>query len=390
MVLEFNTETMIRVAIIGGKIHSGGKKNLIMEYYRHIDRTQVQFDFICDSDSNSIPDDEIKELGGRVYRITPYEKIIGNMRDMSRLFKQNNYDIVHGWNGMMDVFAMFVAKIAGCKVRISESISMGNTNEKKTYIKYALRPFSSLFATHFMANGVDCGIFQFGRKAYDQGKIAIFKTVIDSEKNAFDANLREKTRRDFGWTDKIVYGFIGRYVPQKNPIFLMDVFGAIAKKQANAHFVTIGFGELEDAMIKRSEELQISDRLQNLGRREDIQQFYNAFDAFLLPSLYEGLPVVGIEAQCAGLPIFMSTEVPKETKASELAYFMELGKSPEEWADMIISKTGANIPIRSSHDKVIKDAHFDSRAEAERLTKYYIDTIDNNMLLKVNTGGGKT
>lgn len=366
---------MIRVAIIGGKVHSGGKKNLIMEYYRHIDRTKVQFDFICDSDSNSIPDDEIKALGGRVYRITPYEHIWGNMRDMYRLFKQNKYDVVHAWNSMMNLFPMVVAKAAGIKVRISESLSMANKGEKKTYIKYALRPFSSICANYYMSCGVDCGVFQFGQKAYDGGRIAIFKTVINAEANAFDPVLRNETRKKFGWEETVVYGFIGRYMMQKNPVFLMDIYGAIAKKQPEAHFVTIGFGEMEDAMMSRAKELGFYERLENLGRREDIKQFYNAFDAFLLPSLYEGLPVVGLESQAGGLPIFFSSEITPEAKACDTATFIDLKESADVWADIIIKKVKENMPVRKSNAQAIIDAHFDSKAESERLMKYYFNAI---------------
>lgn len=128
--------------------------------------------------------------------------------------------------------------------------------------------------------------------------------MIDANANAFNAKLREDTRKEFGWENKIVYGFIGRYVPQKNPLFLIDIFNEIAKKQENAILVMIGFGELENEMHDRIESYGVTDKVIDLGRRDDIKQFYNAFDAFLLPSLYEGMPVVGIEAQCSGLPIF--------------------------------------------------------------------------------------
>lgn len=367
---------MIKVAIIGGKIHSGGKKNLIMEYFRHIDRSQVQFDFICDSDSNSIPDDEIAALGGRVFRITPYQNIVGNMRDMYRLFKANGYDVVHAWNSMMNVFPMVVARMAGIPVRINESLSMATKGEAKTYIKYALRPFSSVCSTHFMACGEDCGVFQFGRRALDRGDIAIFKTVINGRANAYDPDLRQKTRRAFGWDDSTpVYGFIGRYMKQKNPLFLMRIMGAIAALQPQARFVTIGFGNFEPEMMKLARELGFADRLDNLGRREDIRQFYNAFDAFLLPSLYEGLPVVGLEAQACGLPIFFSTEVTAEAAVCDLATFVPLAESPESWARIIIDKVAANIPVRRSHVAEIENSGYDSHTESQRLLDYYRDNL---------------
>lgn len=366
---------MKRIAIIAGVLHSGGKRNLIMEYYRHIDRTQIQFDFICDSDSNGIPEEEILSLGGRVYKVAPYKQIGAHMRETYKILKDNKYEIMHAFDNTLNVFPMFLGCLAGVKVRISESISKGDKNEKKTIVKLALRPFSHWFANYYMANSIDCGVWQFGKKTYDKGNITIFKTVINADANAFDKVLRDETRKKFGWEGKVIYGFIGRYVDQKNPLFLIDIFNAIAKKQPNSKLVMIGFGELETAMHEKIKEYGLQDRVENLGRRDDIKQFYNAFDAFLLPSLYEGMPVVGIEAQCAGLPIFFSKNITEETTASELAHYIGLSESPEIWADTIINVVNENLGKRRSHAEDVKKNGFDSKTETEKLEKYYMKTI---------------
>lgn len=366
---------MIKVAYILDKVHSGGKKNLVLEYLRHVDTSKIRIDFICDSDSNAIPDEEVKKYGGKIYRITPYQHIVSNMRDMNVIFKKEHYDIVHAWNSMMNLFPMILAKKAGVKVRISESLSMANHHEWKTLIKYALRPFSSMDANYYMACGVDCGIFQFGKKAFDEGKIAIFKTVIDASKHPYEPKLREITRIKFGWEDNVVYGFIGRYMPQKNPIFIIDIFNEIQKRQDNAKLILIGFGGLEEQMIKRVEEYGIQEKVVNLGRREDINQFYNAFDAFLLPSLYEGLPVVGLESQSCGLPIFFSTEITSEAKVCDLAHYMSLKEPVSKWAETIISIVEKNIPIRCTHSEDIIKAGFDSHSESLRLQNFYFNAL---------------
>lgn len=363
---------MKRIAIIAGVMHSGGKRNLIMEYYRHIDRSKIQFDFICDSDSNGIPQKEISELGGRVYLVASYRSIFHHLIQTWRIIKQNRYDTMHAFDNTLNVFPMCLGWLAGVKVRISECISKGDRNEKKTFIKYALRPFSHCFATHFFANSVDCAVWQFGKSLYDNGKIQIFKTVINAEANAFDPQLREETREKFGWNKQIVYGFIGRYVAQKNPLFLIDIFHKISQRQVDAVLVMVGFGELEREMIDKINKLGLSDKVENLGRRDDIRQFYNAFDAFLLPSLYEGMPVVGIEAQCAGLPTFFSKNITNETTASELAYYIGLEESPEVWADKIIEVTQVQMATRRNHSDEIKQNGFDSYSEAIRLQNFYL------------------
>lgn len=364
---------MIHVAIIVGKMNSGGKKNLIMEYYRHIDREKIQFDFICDSDSEAIPKEEIETLGGHILEITGYQNIIKNMSDIYKLCKQNNYPIMHAYNSTMNLFPMFVARMVGIPVRISESLSMAHEGDRKTFLKKMLRPMSKWFANYFVSCGDDCGRWQFGEKAFDAGKVEVFKTVVNTEFNAFNPEIREKTRSNFGWEDKVVVGHIGRFTPQKNSIRLIEIFSAIAKKEPNAILCLIGDGELKTAMMKKIEELGIKDRIDYLGRREDIQQFYNAMDVFLLPSLYEGLPVVGLEAESCGLPVFFSTEVTRQANACELGHFIDLCESEDKWADEILKAVKENILIRRSHAKEIADAGFDSASEAIRMQKYYFD-----------------
>lgn len=366
---------MIKVAVIGGPILSGGKKNLIMEYFRHIDKSQVQMDIICNDDSNAIPQDEIESLGGRVKIVPAFKDVIGHTKALEKLFKEEEYDVVHAYNSMMNLFPMYAAEKTGVKVRISESLSMAAPGEWKTYVKKALRPFSHLFTTHFMACGEDCGAFQFGDKALEEGRIAIFKTVINTEFNRFQPELREKTRKEFGWEDKVVYGFIGRFEHQKNPLFLIDIMSEIGKRQDNAQFVIIGAGDLEDKMREHIKETGIEDTMAWLGRREDIQQFYNAFDAFLLPSRYEGLPVVGLESQSCGLPVFFSTAITHEASACELGHFIDLNEGAAAWAEKIIPIVAENMPVRRSHAKEVADAGFDSESEAQRMQKFYLNAL---------------
>ena len=366
-----NKRKMIRVAVVMGKMHAGGKKNLVMEYYRHIDRNKVQFDFICDTDSNSVPKDEIEALGGRVYMIPPYQRIFANMKAMKKILCKNQYPILHGYNSTMNIFAMFIGMISGIPVRINESISMGHKSDKKNILKNLLKPFSRCFATHFMSNGEVCGRWQFGDKLFDAGKVKVFKTVIDTEKHKFDPRIREKCRKEYGLEDKIVIGHIGRFTAQKNTLFIIDVFKEILKKEPKAILLLIGHGELEKEMLDRIKKYCIEDKVLFLGKREDIHQFYNAMDCFLLPSLYEGLPVVGVEAECCGLPMFFSTEIPRESSpCDDLGFFIELEKSTEEWADIVLKKTLSYS--RRSRENDVRRQGFDSRIEGLKLSEYYL------------------
>lgn len=367
---------MIRVAIVAGKVDPGGKKNLIMEYYRHVNRDEVQFDFICDADSQAIPTEEIEAMGGKVYIVAPYQDIFKNMADMRRIFSSDQYPVVHAYNSTMNLFPMFVAKQCGIPVRISESLSMAHKGDWKTIIKKILRPMSKCFANYYMSCGDDCGRWQFGNKLFDTGKVDVFKTVINTEFNSYNPVVRKKTRKEFGWEDKLVVGHIGRFTAQKNSVHMIEIFAAIAKKEPEAVLCLIGDGELREDMMKRIKELGIEGQVDYLGRREDIQQFYNAMDCFILPSLYEGLPVVGLEAESCGLPMFFSTEVTREANACELGHFIGLDESVEVWADEMIKAMKENMPIRRSHAKEVCEAGFDSASEAMRMQKFYFDAIE--------------
>ena len=371
---------MERIAIIMGKMHSGGKKNLVMEYYRNIDKTQIQFDFICDSDSNAIPQEEIEKLGGRVYIIPPYQKIFSHMKELKKVCKKNSYKIMHAYNGTMNVFSMYIGWRCHIPIRINESISMGHKADKKNILKSLLKPFSKLFSTNFMANGEECGKWQFGNKAFKSGEIAIFKSIINVDVNNYNPQLREKIRREFKIENNIVIGHIGRLTEQKNTLFIVDIFNEILKKEKKAKLLIIGDGNLKDDMLDRIEKYGIGDEVIYLGRREDIPQFYNAMDVFLLPSLYEGVPVVGVEAENCGLPMFFSTEISKESSAcDDLGHFIRLDKSAEYWAERVLSATYKNMSNRYGRGKQITEAGFNSKQEGQKLVSYY-----NSLLERIN------
>lgn len=368
---------MERIAVVMGKMHSGGKKNLVMEYYRNIDKSQVQFDFICDDDSNAIPKEEIEVLGGRVYVVSRYQNIFKNISEITKICKENKYKLVHGYNGTMNLFSMYAAWRAGVPVRINESISMAHKSDRKTILKNILKLFSRCFATHFMANGEECGRWQFGDKLYNSGKVAIFKTIINADENKFNPELREKCRKEFNLEDKFVVGHIGRLTAQKNTLFIVDIFNEILEKKDNAILLIIGDGDLKEEMLSKIKEYGIEDKVLYLGRREDIKQFYNAMDCFLLPSLYEGLPVVGVEAECCGLPMFFSTEIPVESSpCDDIGTFISLEKSVSEWAKIVLTITSTNIE-RTDRSELIKLKGFDSKTEASKLNKYYCDLLND-------------
>ncbi|WP_456031696.1 glycosyltransferase [Senegalimassilia anaerobia] len=365
----------IKVAFIMGKMDSGGKKTLAMQYFLNFDPAKVEVHFICDSDSNAVPTEEIESHGGRVHIIAPYQNIVKNMSDMAEVFKRERFDVLHAYNSTMNLFPLRVAKKCGIPVRISESLSMANECEPKTMVKLILRRFSKLYATHYMSCGEDCGRWQFGDALFEAGKVDVFKTAIDSRKNAFNPALRAKTRAELSVADdELLVGFIGRFAAQKNPMFLMEILGELCKLNPKAKLLLIGDGEYKEQMLTYMDTNGFADRVMYLGRREDIVGFYQAMDCFLLPSLYEGLPVVGLEAQCAGADVFFSTEVTPEVAFCELGHFLPLADGAKRWAAEINAVFLRAKDRHSRADECIA-AGFDSRIEALRLQNYYANAM---------------
>ena len=308
----------IVVAQIMGKWVGGGVEAVIMNYYRHIDRTKVQFDFICDEDSTNIPYEEIKKLGGKVILCPPYQKLPKYLKFLKQLFKEKKYRIVHSNINTLSVFPLYAAKKAGVPVRIAHSHSTSNPKEwKKNLLKNALRPFSKKYATDYFACSELAGRYLFGDKTFNKGEVKIIHNAIDVEKFKYDPEARKKLRKEIGIKDSdFVIGHIGRFVEQKNHRFLIDIFAEVKKEKKNAKLVLVGQGPLREEIEEKVKNLGLEKDVFFLGQRSDTNKLYSVFDVFCLPSLYEGLPVVGVEAQANGVPCVFSDRITKEIFAS--------------------------------------------------------------------------
>ena len=288
------TDEPIRIAQIMGKWLGGGVESVVMNYYRHMDRTKIQFDFICDEDSTNIPYEEIEKMGGKVILIPPYQKVIKYHKELKKILKNGNYKIVHSHINTLSVFSLFAAKCAGVPVRIAHSHSTTNKKEfKKNIMKQILRPFSKLFATDYMCCSELAGRWLFGNKEYDKGKVYLLNNAIDVDKFKFDENIRNAKRQELNIDDNtLVIGHVGRFVEQKNHRFLIDVFNEVHKQKSNSVLLLVGQGPLMHEIKEKVKKLGLENYVLFLGQRNDTNELYQAMDLFVLPSLYEGLPVV--------------------------------------------------------------------------------------------------
>ncbi len=322
-----------------GKMASeDGVESVVMNYYRHIDKSKIQFDFICDEDSTNIPYEEIERLGGKVIIVPPYQKIISYEKQMKKVLMEGEYQIVHSHINTLSFFPLLAAKRAGVSVRIAHSHSTSNPKEwKKNLMKNVLRPLSKVYATNYMACSEVAGRYLFGDKTYREGKVFLLNNAIEVEKFQFNEEIRKIKRKELGITeDAFVVGHVGRFVTQKNHSFLLDVFYEMQKEKPKAVLMLVGQGPLLESMKEKALHLGIQDKVLFLGQRNDVEKLYQVMDVFCLPSLYEGLPVVGVEAQASGALCVLSDDMTKETKVLDTTEFLPLKRGAIEWKKTII------------------------------------------------------
>ena len=362
------SKNVVRVAHIIGKWLGGGVEAVVMNYYRNIDRSKIQFDFICDNDSTNIPYKEIDELGGRVILIPPYQKPFKYHKELKKVLKDNHYKIVHSHINTMSIFPLFAAKCACVPVRIAHSHSTTNKKEwKKNLVKLVLRPFAKVFATDYVACTKHAGKWMFGKKE----NVFILNNAIDLDKFKYNEKVRKEKRKELKIdNDTLVIGHAGRFVAQKNHDYIIDIFNEVHKENKNSVLVLVGQGPLMDSIKNKVKSLNIDDSVIFLGQRDDIDELYQAFDIFLFPSLYEGLGMVLVEAQVSGLRSYASTEVPKIAKVTENVDFLDLDCAPEIWATLILNQDNENK--RRSYIDEISSKGYNIKIENKKLEDYYL------------------
>ncbi|MFE6135710.1 glycosyltransferase family 1 protein [Bacillus sp. NPDC057893] len=304
--------TPLRVLHVVVNMNRGGAETLIMNLYRNIDRSKVQFDFLTCKEG--VFDEEIVKLGGKVHRI-PYVTDVGHrgyIQALDTFFSSHQeYRIVHSHMDKMSGFVLRSAKKARVPVRIAHSHSTSSEGGiiAKMYKWYA-GAFIAPCATHFFACSIAAAQWLFTNRAR---ATEIFKNGIECDKFAFSAEIRERVRKELKLhEDAFVIGHVGRFAYPKNHTFLIDIFAQLIESRPRSILLLVGDGPLRVEMEKKVEKLNLTDRVKFLGVRSDINCLLQAFDTFIFPSIYEGLPVTLIEAQGAGLPCIISDTITQD------------------------------------------------------------------------------
>lgn len=334
----------IRVAQILNNMDYGGVEAVIMNYYRNIDRSKIQFDFIINENSICPFQDEIEKLGGKIYKIPSLSKYLTYEKTLKKIFIENKYKIVHCHLSTLSVFPLRIAKKCNIPVRICHSHSTANPKEiVRSMIKYILRPFSKLYATDYFACGNFAGKWLFGKKITNNVHFYLMSNAIDTNKFKFNENIRDNLRAKLKINnDEIVIGHIGRFVQQKNHIFLIKMFKDLLKTNTNkkCKLLLIGDGPLKESMEKKVNKFKLQTKVIFIGNVTDSYIYYNCMDVFLLPSLYEGLPVVGIEGQCNGLPLICSNKMTNEILLTSNSTMLPLNKNM--WLQAVLKTKETN------------------------------------------------
>lgn len=361
----------IRVLQVVPNMHAAGLETLIMNMYRNIDRSKVQFDFLVHYEERFFYDDEIEKLGGKIYRLSFRNdgNMVKYLKGLENFFSEHKYSIVHGHMASTACFYLGIAKKHNVPIRILHSHNTSTERTFKGFIKYQLLRCSTIFANQYFACGELAGKFLYKNKDF-----TVIHNAISLETFKPDNNERKSLRNELGIDDKFVIGHIGRFNTQKNHKFILDVFERFHIQMPHSQLVLVGEGELEKEIKNRVKEKGLSDCISFLGVRKDINAIYNMLDVFILPSLFEGLPVVGVECQAAGCRTLISDKVSKEIQLTSLVEFLpvEGDLAVDIWCEKLKEcvRNKNNISINNVREKM-KNSGYDITKEALNLVTIY-------------------
>ncbi|WLR42781.1 glycosyltransferase family 1 protein [Bacillus carboniphilus] len=362
-------ERPIRVLHVVVNMNRGGAETLLMNLYRKIDHTKIQFDFLTCKEG--IFDDEIKQLGGIVYRI-PYVTDVGHflyMNELKSFFNiHDDYKIVHAHMDKMSGLVLKVAAKAGIPHRIAHS---HNTKSEGNIIhkgyKWIIGRNIPSYSTKFVACSKVAGQWLFNKKS---SNILLLRNGVNSEEFYFSKEKRNKIRDLLNISkEQFVVGHIGRFNMQKNHQFILDIFSEVLKEIPNAKLLLIGDGPLKDKIKSRAVDLDINNSIMFLGIRDDVNELISAFDCLLFPSIHEGLPVTLIEAQASGIHCLVSNVITNEVDiGAGLISYESLKSSPKVWAKKLMNLSASDVNC----EFFIKENGFNISDTAQKLQDMYM------------------
>ena len=368
----------IRVLYFVDRMLKGGIQSLIISWLPKFDE-KIQIDFLLLDDGNEYElENEIKRFGCKIYKLngmwikTPID-FIKYSKILDDFFKEHHeYKVVHLHSSSKNFLVLKYAKKYGIPIRISHShnIDFQTKNPFKKFVGNLLKIPLIKYSTDFFACSKKAGEWLFGKKVVNTRKFKVINNAIDYDKFKFDKIARNKIREKLKLSkDEVVIGHIGRFTTQKNHKFLIDVFKELTKINSKYKLILIGTGIQENKIKNKVKKLNLNDKVIFMGFQNNVNEYIQAMDLFIMPSLYEGLGIVLIEAQASGLPCYASENViPIEAKLSSNFKFISLKKSPQKWAEII----NCEAIDRVDNFKQFKNSKYIINDIVAELEKYYL------------------
>lgn len=367
----------IRVLQVVTQMNRGGLETMLMNYYRHMDRDRVQFDFLTHRDAPGDYDQEILSLGGRIYhvpRLVPWSRSYRQALDdfLSNAPASTDaedahppYSIIHVHQDCLSAVALKEAQKNRIPVRVAHCHSANQDKNLKYPIKLFYRHKISRYATDLFACGEKAGQWMFCGAPF-----TVVHNAIDTERYLYNGQVAEEVRQEWHIPENaLVVGHVGRFNQVKNHSFLLDVFASLARKEPSARLLLVGGGELKEQAEQKAHTLGLADKVIFTGVRSDVDRLLQAMDVFAFPSLYEGFPVTLVEAQAAGLPCLISDRISAECDLTGLVTPASLDDGPDVWAEKLLSFRGESRPdTRAS----IVAAGYDIWENARWLQNFYL------------------
>ena len=360
---------MIRVLQCVNIMDRAGLETMLMNYYRNIDKSQIQFDFLTHRFEEGAYDNEIKGMGGKIYhapRLYP-QNYPAYFRWMKKFFSEYpEYRIVHSHIDSMGYLPLLAAKKAGIPVRIAHSHNTKIQKDFKYLLKQYFRFKINSVCNYRLACGEIAGKHLFGNKSFK-----VIPNAIEAERFYFNMDIRKKKREELEVEDKVVIGHVGRFSYQKNHMYLIRIFKEFLEIHSESVLLLVGSGEKEAEVKNQLKQMGIENKVRFLGNRSDVNELYQAMDVFVMPSFFEGIPVVGIEAQFSGLPCIFSDKVPKEVEFSYNCKFVPLSEPVGKWAKYIWN----SIKVDRDKKQNFSTSIYNIKNSSNLLSDYYKNTV---------------
>jgi len=364
---------VIRVLHSVSNMDRGGIETMLMNYYRHMDRDVIQFDFLCNKTKPGAYDDEIRSLGGKIYHTPGFNPFrYGEyIQLLKRIKEENKCEIIHVHNGAMGAYALNAANIAKVPVRIYHAHGAAIEKNKKWIVKMICKATIPFNLTHRFTCGIAAARCYYGEKAVLKQEYTLIPNAVAIDRFLHNKETRKVLRRKYGLEDKHLLGHVGRFSVQKNHMFLLEILTAVKQYDPKAYLVLLGEGELLKQIKERACTMGLQDDILFAGNVANVNEWYQAFDVMVMPSLWEGLPVVGVEAQAADLPCIFSDSITREIGILDTAKFISLDAPVGEWADAV--QRAMEYRERKNVREAIAARGYDIEVEAKKLQEAYLE-----------------